>query len=486
MMEYVWIKKLNELHIQVIAEPGLIREISDYFTFTVPGAQFMPAYKNKYWDGKIRLLNQLTGVIYAGLAVYIIKFCRDRGYEYEIDPELTTIGNVKPDEIENLAKVVECVFSPRDYQRQAIAHCLNHKRALLLSPTASGKSLIIYLLAIFHIVNNRRVLLVVPNTGLVYQMSSDFVEYNHGRPVDIHQITAGKTKLSDAAITITTWQSVYKMEKEWFKQFDVIVGDEAHLFKAKSLMKIMERTDHIKYRYGLTGTLDGTETNKLILEGLFGPIYEVTKTEKLIKEKTLADFSIKGVVLQYSSESRQEVSKMNYQREINWLVNNKARNDYIVKLAQALSGNTLILFQFVDKHGKILLPMLENGSHNIHFVHGGINTDERERIRRFVEDSEENNTILASYGTFSTGTNIKRLNNIILASPSKSRIRVLQSIGRGLRKGNGKAHATLYDIADDLKWKNRQNFAARHFQERVNMYHEQGFNLSIYNVTLKE
>ena len=288
----------------------------------------------------------------------------------------------------------------------------------------------------------------------------------------------------DADITITTWQSVYKLKKDWFAKFDVVMGDEAHLFKAKSLVSVLEKMPDCKYRYGFTGTLDGTETHKLVLEGLFGSVFEVTQTKKLIEDNTLAEFGIVAIALQYPDEIRKLNKGKSYQEEIDWIVGNESRNKYIKNLAHSLKGNTLILFQFVEKHGKVLHPMLEKEGKNIHFIHGGVGAEEREDVRRLSETNDDN-IILASYGTFSTGVNIKRLDNIIFASPSKSKIRNLQSIGRVLRKHDGNSKATLYDIVDDLQWKQTKNFATKHFMERVKIYNDEGFEYRIYNVNVK-
>jgi len=485
MVDQVAIEKLNELNVRVEADAGIKMELSEYFTFEVPGAKFMPSVRNKYWDGKIRLFNAMTGTVYAGLVPYIHKFCKPRNYEVTYINDVHDLQEVNDDAGYQLAKEYNAAFTPRDYQNNAVVHALRHNRGLLLSPTASGKSFIIYLLTRYHIQEGRRVLIIVPTTSLVSQMASDFVEYNNGEQLDIHQIRGGVDKNVDAEITVTTWQSIYKLKKDWFEKFDVVVGDEAHLFKAKSLTKIMEKTQHIKYRYGFTGTLDGTETNKLVLEGLFGAVYEVTKTAKLIEEKTLADFNIKAITLGYPEHIKKQNKGTDYQEEIDWIVRNEARNKFIRNLAHSLKGNTLILFQFVEKHGKVLHPMLESDSHQVHFVHGGISADDREEIRHITEQTD-NNIILASYGTFSTGINIKKLDNIVFASPSKSKIRNLQSIGRVLRKGNGKEKATLYDIVDDLQYKSYQNFAVKHFLERVNIYTDEGFEFKIYNIDIGE
>jgi superfamily II DNA or RNA helicase len=275
------------------------------------------------------------------------------------------------------------------------------------------------------------------------------------------------------------------MPKKWFEQFDAIIVDEAHLAKAKSITGIMEKAPNIVYRYGFTGTLDDTQTHKLVLEGLFGQTYQVTKTKTLIDDNTLADFSIKAIVLGYSEAARKLNKGKDYQDEIDWIVRNEARNKYIRNLSWNLKGNTLILFQFVEKHGKILEPMLQKEGKTVHFIHGGVDAEDRESVRRITESSDDN-IILASYGTFSTGVNIKRLDSVIFASPSKSKIRNLQSIGRVLRKGNGKEKAILYDIVDDLQWKTHKNFAIQHFMERVKIYTNEGFDFKLYNVEMKD
>jgi superfamily II DNA or RNA helicase len=480
----VQIEKVDEINIRIHAEPSTKMELSEYFEFYVPGYKFMPAYRNRMWDGKIRLFNSMTGMVYAGLTRYVEKFCYDRGYTVEHINDVYEAQEVNDDAGYQLAKEFDSSFPPRDYQNNAIVRGLKYNRALFLSPTASGKSYIIYTLARYHVEQGRKVLIIVPTTSLVLQMSTDFVEYNKNRELDIHKITGGVDKNVEADYTVTTWQSIYKQRKDWFDKFDVVMGDEAHLFKAKSLTKILEKTPNVKYRFGFTGTLDDSQTHKLVLEGLFGKVYKVTETKKLIEEQTLADFNIKAIILEYQQEIRQINKNKSYQEEIDWIVKSEARNKFIRNLAWSLEGNTLILFQFVEKHGKILHPMLQNENKAVHFIHGAISGEEREAVRHLVESGTDN-IILASYGTFSTGVNIKRLDNIIFASPSKSKIRNLQSIGRVLRKGNGKDKATLYDIVDNLQWKQKENFAVKHFKERVKIYSDEEFEFRIYNVDIK-
>jgi superfamily II DNA or RNA helicase len=468
MTDTVYVEKVNEVFVKVVAEPSI-----------------MPAYKNKMWSGDILLLNALTGYIYAGLLDHIGKFCNDRGYKLELGNGIREIESVPDDYAYELAQRFNTTYEVRDYQNNAVNYAIRNNRALFLSPTASGKSFIIYLIMRHHMDLGRKILIVVPTTSLVDQMASDFVDYNRGKALDIHKIRAGADKSVNADICISTWQSIYKMPKQYFERFDVVFGDEAHNFKAKSLTSILEKMTKVKYRYGLTGTLDSSQTHKLVLEGVFGPVFQVTKTKKLIDDNVLANFNIKAIVLKYPDDVKKQNRGKTYQEEIDWIVTNKSRNKCIKNLALKLEGNTLILFQYVEKHGKELYEMLkETDDHNVYFIHGGVKAEDREIVRHTVRQTR-GNIIVASYGTFSTGVNIPELDNLIFASPSKGRIRNLQSIGRILRKGRDKNSATLYDIVDDLQWKNTKNFAVKHFLERVNIYNDEGFDLKIYNIDIK-
>ena len=490
------IVKKDEVYAKISCERDVARELSEYFTFFVPGHQFVPAFRNKIWDGKIRLFNLQTQQLYLGLTSYLQEFADER--QYFID-----WGDLKlQDEysIYHFNKFVESLnlhsqgkpIQVRDHQRKAFIHAMQHRRALLLSPTASGKSLIIYLL--FRQLldyQNLKGLIIVPTTSLVEQLYSDFADYSshNGFLVEdaVHRIYQGKDKVSDKPLFISTWQSLYTMPPEYFEQFDYIIGDEAHLFKAQSLTTIMTSANKTKYRIGLTGTLDGTKTHKLVLEGLFGPVEKVITTKELIDNKQLSDFQIKCLVLKHSEEISESMKNATYQEEIEYLISNQNRNRFIRNLAISLGTNTLVLYQMVEKHGQILYnDILEKANgRKVFFIHGNVDTDDREEVRRIME-KENDAIVVASFGTFSTGINIRNLHNIIFASPSKSRIRNLQSIGRGLRQSEGKEMATLYDIADDLRYKKHMNFTLQHFVERVKIYNEEKFPFKIYNIGLKD
>jgi len=480
MKEIVQVEKHDEVYVKIKAEPGIMMEMSEFFTFSVPGAKFMPAYRSKFWDGKVRLLNVMNGLLYSGLLSYVEDFCQKREYEIEYLSDFST-KEFSLKEAKDFILNIKPTMQPRDYQLDAFAHAVRERRALLLSPTASGKSFIIYLLVRYYA---KRTLIIVPTTSLVSQLASDFTDYGFESDRFVHRVFAGQDKGTTKPITITTWQSIYKLPKEFFDSFDVVIGDEAHLFKAKSLTSVLTKLSGCRYRFGFTGTLDGTQTHKLVLEGLFGPVRKVISTKELIDKKHLAEFNIKAIVLSYPDDIRKMVIRSaNYQSELDYLVACEARNKFIKNLALSLEGNTLILYQYVEKHGVVLEKMLKDNNRSVYFVSGSVDGEERENIRKVVEN-ESNAIIVASFGTFSTGVNIKNLHNIIFTSPSKSRIRNLQSIGRGLRKSDTKSSATLYDIADDMSWKSKKNFTLLHFMERVKVYNEEKFKYKIYKVTL--
>ena len=487
-MSHLSISKKNEVNLQVKSEAHVYYELSDYFTFDVPGAKFMPQYRNKYWDGKIRLFSNHTGEIYVGLLDKLIQFCEDHNYTYEFEDNeyyglpFQTNDLISKEGVKDYMYSI-CKHVPRDYQIEGVYDALKHNRKLLISPTASGKSLMIYSIVRYYVEKKQNILIVVPTTSLVEQMYKDFEDYGWDVGSFCHKIYAGKERETNSQVIITTWQSIYKLPRKYFERFSVVIGDEAHQFKSKSLISIMTKLSDAKYRFGFTGTLDGTQTHKWVLEGLFGPSYKIIKTDELMKKGHLATLDINVLLLKHSPNKFET-----FEDEVQYIISHEKRNRFIRNLALDLKGNTLILFARVEAHGQPLYEMINNkkiDNRNVFFIHGGVDTEDREKVRAITE-KESNAIIVASYGTFSTGINIKNLHNIIFASPSKSRIRNLQSIGRVLRKGDKKSKATLYDIADDIRYKSRKNYTLNHLIERIKIYNEENFNYDIINVPIKD
>ena len=487
-MTHLVISKKNEVFLRVEAEPHVYYELADQFTFEVPGAKFSPAYKKKFWDGKIRLFNINTKEIYVGLLDRIVQFCQDHQYTYEFLDNKHYGTPFEVNEMISKAGVKDYMTAiskhkPRDYQIEGVYDALRHNRKLLISPTASGKSLMIYSIVRYFVETKKNTLIVVPTTSLVEQMYKDFADYGWDVGSFCHKIYAGKERETDSQVIITTWQSIYKLPRKYFERFSVVVGDEAHQFKSKSLISIMTKLADAKYRYGFTGTLDGSQTHKWVLEGLFGPSYKIIKTDELMKKGHLATLDINVLLLKHPPNKFET-----FEDEVQYIIGHNRRNNFIKNLALDLKGNTLILFARVETHGEPLYNLINNNNtienRQVFFVHGGVDTQSREKVREITE-REDNAIIIASYGTFSTGINIKNLHNVIFASPSKSRIRNLQSIGRVLRKGSQKTRATLYDIADDISYKSRKNYTLNHLIERIKVYNEENFNYDIVTVPLK-
>ena len=473
------IHKKDDVYLQIECERSITKELNEYFSFDVPGAKFMPSFKNRLWDGKIRLFDIRNNQIYVGLSEYIYKFATAK--KYTISGGVRTPLEIDKADVISFIEGIKCGVKIRDYQLNAVQHSIRNGRCILVSPTASGKSFIIYVLIRYYqqIIDNSHILLLVPRSSLVEQMFTDFQDYGWDAEKYCHRIYAGKDKTSEKLVHISTWQSIYQLPKKHFDQYKVILGDEVHTFTAKSLKTIMQKTTDCPYKFGLTGTLDDAESHHLVLEGLFGSVKKVTTTKELIDAKHISDLKIVGIVLTYSDK---DCIIRTYNEEIKFITEFPQRNNLIRNLSIDLKGNTLVLFSLI-KHGELLHQLIKEKSNDrkTFFVYGGTDSETREKIRGIVE-SERDSIIVASFGVFSTGINIRNLHNIIFASPYKSRIRNLQSIGRGLRIHESKAIAKLYDIADDFK---NNNHTIKHFVKRIGIYNQEEFDYEIVKINLK-
>lgn len=501
MSAIIKVQKISESYIRVRSEPHVEQELSQFFTFEVPGAKFTPKFKAKMWDGLIRLYSAHTGKILAGLYDTIVKFAVQNGYQIEYVPT-EKFPVLKKERNLDLEKVNAWVnglnihsdgkpITPRTYQIEALVKGIENQRITLISPTASGKSLIIYMLVRWLAQVNKKMLLIVPSVNLVQQMFNDFKDYsNQGEFWNVEEncqeIYAGKTKQITKNLTISTWQSLKDIkEKSFFDQFDVVFGDEAHLFAAKSLSEIMERLSNAKYRIATTGTVDEkSKTNALTLIGLFGPIHTVTTYEELIFDGNITNLKIKSIMIDYPDDIKKIVCKYKYQEEIAWLITNKKRNKFLAGLALSCKGNTLILVSQVEKHAKPLIDLIESNIKDDRKVFGIFGSASVEDIKKQIAE-ETNCIIVATYSKFSTGANVKSIRNIIFGSPSKSMIRVLQSIGRGLRLHKDKTHCNLFDPVDNLSHKTKRNYTLEHGSDRIKIYSEQNFDYKFYKTKIE-
>lgn len=488
-MDKVHLQYVNDAYVKVVSDPGTVMELSEQLTFFAENYKFNPKYKARVWDGKIRLVNGMTGLLYAGLAQRVKRFCDNRGYEFSFDNEIA-YDDVSEHEVRKFIETLNLPAdrTPYDYQVQAVVKCLRSRRRTLVSPTSSGKSLIIYIICMWYLTRGIKELIVVPTTSLVIQLANDFKSY--GYKDECHLSTDGLNKGDiEQDITIACWQAIdngkYSVPKTWYAQFKAIIVDEAHTAKATQLVKIASSMINCPYRFGTTGTLDDNPLNVATIEGLFGPQYKVTTTEQLMKEGKVSQLTIKCIILKHTAKSKKELKAAGktYQDEIDYIVGHSGRNKFIKNLTLSLHGNKLLFFKLVDKHGKVLYDLLKDEVENVYYIDGAVKAQQREEIRKAVEE-EGNATLIASLGTTSTGVSINRLKHMIAAAPSKSKIKVLQSIGRMLRLHEEKEEsgAILYDIIDDFG----KNFTLQHFAERLAIYDKEGFDYKIYVVGLKD
>jgi hypothetical protein len=290
-MSDVIIHKKNEVHIKLECEPHILYELQEYFTFEIEGAKFMPQMRSKMWDGKIRLLSTTTGEIYCGLLDKVIAKLKQLNYTYEFKEnkyyglpfeynDNFTLENVKS-YINTICKKIK----PRDYQIDAVYQALKFNRKLLLSPTSSGKSLIIYSIIRYFTDQSKKILIIVPTTSLVEQMYKDFEEYGWNSEKYCHKIYQGKVHKTDKLVVISTWQSIYKHPRSFFEDFDVVIGDEC---LAPDTMITMEGGDKKQIKDIQIGdkVLTFNEQTKKIEAKPVKLIHKnISKTEKLYKVK---------------------------------------------------------------------------------------------------------------------------------------------------------------------------------------------------------
>jgi len=476
---------VDRVWIRIECSDAIARELSDYFTFQSPGSQFMRRQSRfKGWDGRVRLFKLRTHTIYRGLLTRLLEFAEQR--EYTVDNQVPVDEPcVYGDDVQAWIAEQTLPFPVREYQADALRICLNAQRGIIVSPTGSGKSYIIWLLTQALVVP--QTLVIVPTIGLVTQMAGDFISYGCD-PDAIHTIQGGCAKETSRPYVISTWQSIYDLPASYFDKFQMVVCDEVHLAKAKSLTGLMEKCIHAPYRFGFTGTITDTQAHRLILEGLFGDVSKVTTTTALVKREELAPLHVKMVVLEYPEQTRKNLRHTQYQDEVDFIVGDLARSEFIAQTVAKLKGNTLVLFTLIDKHGKYLYERIRELCPNkaVHFVTGSVGADGREEVRQTVENTEDTEqVIVASFGVFSTGVNLRRLHNLVFASAGKSKIRTLQSIGRGLRTHASKTKITIYDIVDDFRIGKRENYAWKHAQLRAELYAQEKFPVTLHRINME-
>lgn len=493
----------SEAEVYVDCDWDEAKDISERFSFYSPKAHFSKKYQAGIWDGRIYLFNLNSGTMPFGLLPKLIKFLKINNYDFTVQDGLQAKGEKFSAEkiVEFARKVLKLPedLDPYDHQVQAIQYFLYHKKMIGLSATASGKSLIYYLLfnILQYLYGNMKFLLLVPRTSLVAQMAKDFVDYGRNftnMHKHVHQIWSGKEKYTDKSITVSTWQSLQNMPGEYFEKFDAVVVDEVHEATAKELPRIANLCVNAEYRIGMTGHLKDCKISKLQLEGLLGRIKTFSKSADLIEKGILSDIMIKAIILKHDKKFAKQVSsvigkgdteekKKGYKKELDLIRTVRNRKKFVCKLSASRKKNTMVLFKSRDYGGSLYRLLKKNfPDKRVYYIDGTIPVKHREKVRAIAE-KHDNVIIVASYGTFSTGINIKNLHNLIFGEPILSSVKVIQSIGRVLRKHFNK-NARLYDIADDCQFGRKKNYALRHFHRRIKYYDQEQFDYDVSTVKI--
>lgn len=484
--------KQNESTIFVECDRDEASWISTQFEFYAPNYMWSPAFKAHVWDGKIRLFNVNDCLLPQGLLLDLIKLLKQNDCDYKIVDPIENGPKISFKSVEKFKKLIKLPkkFKKRNYQTTAVQQLLFYKKMIALSATSSGKSLIAYLFfnLLKYMDDEAKFLLVVPSISLVSQMAGDFKEYAEDWcdfDQYVHQIYSGKEKWTDKPITISTWQSLQKMSKKYFNQFDAIIVDEVHTASAKVLAGIVTKCENAEFKIGMTGTLNECKIDKLQLKGLFGKIVKVARTKDLMKKGYISKLKINGIILNYPKElCRVNKNIGSYEEEVKIINGQTIKHKYICALANSRNKNTLILFR-LRKLGIAIKERLESSSKKkIFYVDGTVNVKYREAVRKYCE-SHDDAIVIASYGTFAVGINIKNLHNVIFAESMKSVIKVLQSVGRLLRLHKSKEFATLFDITDNLTVGKKKNYLLKHFIKRTEYYDNEQLDYNITEVNIK-
>lgn len=503
MTNPIIITKVNETWIRVeCPEQYQELDIQDRFSFQVETAKYS---RNKHWNGVKQLYNRRTKLFPIGLLLELLSFFEVQEFDYQLDPDL--IPDSETLDLEDVKHLVEDIIRPKDktgqdihvqdFQYDALLYILNMGRSVCLSATSSGKSLIIYLaLRIYQLIDDLRgktLCVTVPSITLVNQMWSDFDQYSCGTgwSIDKHcQKMYGTTeKTITRKIVITTWQTQSKLSQAVLDKIGVIFFDECHLCKAKTLSTICESLTSCEFKHGLTGTLDGCEVNELSIQGLLGPVKKVVSAKEIMDIGFASKVKVNMMLLNHNIVTQGEFTKFrkqyfktltkkhrndDYLCELEFLNVLNKRKEFLFEFIESLPGNTLVLFDRVVSYGEIWYQEYkESHPDNTFYITGKVSGDDRETIRIGME-SQEQSTLWASYGTLSTGVSINKLHNCVLISSAKSKIRVLQTIGRMMRLHSTKNEANIYDIVDNLGF---ENFMMTHAQQRIEFYTNEEFDL---------
>lgn len=492
-------------HVRIECDESVFYELRDFFSFEADGYKFNPRYKYGNWDGRIRLLDYNRLLPY-GLVGQIKKFCSNMSYSVWIDPKIFETEDLTREDFDAWLSKQEIYsgnakIEPHWYQKDAVYEGLVNRRRILNLPTSAGKSLIQALLARYYLENYEgKILIIVPTTALTTQMANDFVDYRLFSHSMIKKIGGGADKAdkskNDAPIIVGTWQTVVKQPKEWFSQFGMMMNDECHLATGKSISSIISGLNNCMFKFGLSGSLRDGKANVMQYVGMFGEIFRPVSTSKLMEDGQVTELKINSIFLRYPDEFATKLKGKTYQEEVKIITGLKRRTKWIAQLSVKLAKkdeNAFVMFKHVTHGKEIFEAIKELGYEKVYYVSGEVDTETRNAFKVMAENGK-GIIIVASYGVFSTGISVKNLHHVIFAHGVKSKIIILQTVGRVLRKHGSKAVATVWDLIDDAGVKPKSlntkkkyihlNYLLKHGIDRIQRYADEKFNYVMKTINL--
>lgn len=503
---------LKYLEIQDIEETEL-KDLKLFLQQKIPNWRFHPLVKKHVWNGVVNFFE--NGKIPYGLWFEIKKMCKSYGYDFNIlNKELLLDKDIK---FETIKKELVDIFNEqekydlRNYQIDSIFRILKFRKSISEIATGSGKTLIIFFSIYFlkKLKHFKNFLIIVPNISLVEQTMSDFYSYTNNFNLNkdnllIQPILGNSIKERDenCNIVVGTYQSLTKLEKDFFDNFDGVICDESHTAQTKSIQNIFKKLENVKFRCGLSGTskvYNTQDANSFLLQKLLGPKINVVKANELITKGYCSPVDITLFYLDYLPVEKREMlwnikkdKKVDAAKVLRFekslIINSDKRKKFIVDLICKMKDTTLVLFSNIkDSFGKDMYETvkqkLSDEDINIFYLDGSSNLDFRSIVINNVNKGKKS-IIFASFGIFSTGINIPSISNIFLLESYKSDIIVKQSIGRGMRLYEGKQNVKIYDFIDDFSINNTKNFTFKQGLERKKIYKEEKYNLKEKDIKL--
>lgn len=487
----------NEATCYLVADDVVMHNLKDRMKFHPANYMFNPKYKNHIWDGYIQLIK--NNEMASGLIPKLCEEAAKVNVTFEIDSKYMQGLNITKENVELFSKSLRLTddrgnpIELREHQLNGVYKALKNKRMTGLSATNSGKSAIIYTYIRFLLdaVKLKKILLLVPTTTLVEQMYNDFYDYSNINKWDvskncqkIYSDIKKKDRDYDKKVIISTWQSIHEWDIEFFEKFDAFICDEVHLAKGDSIQKIASKCINASYRLGVTGSLSESYTDELVIRGAFGSVVKLIDNKGMIDRGYSTPYDVKCLLLRYNENISKAMKKLTYDDEITFILECKERNKYITKLVKNLQQNTLVLFEKIQKHGIPLYTLIKTAlpEKKVLYIDGTIANKQRLKIIEYMK-THNDVVLVASYKTFSTGINLRNLYNLVFASPFKSKIRLLQSLGRMLRKMELKDKVVIYDLVDDMSYKSYKNNTLKQFVDhRLVSYDNERSNYKIYKI----